>query len=196
EGGGAVVLVALGVAAGDRQGEAGRGRGRAAARVAEAVEELEEVVGILPGGIEANEELGRAVLLGEAVEALAEEGVAGRGLGERQLGSGGLQVPVEEGGIVAVARRVDGDAGAGGAIAEAGRAVVAWDPRWRNVAVAGAVAARALRRRPGREEACDKRSAPQDVTSSWARRGGANLQQEVEPQQTERPPRDSPVEDT
>src|SRR5947209_16696116 len=49
---------------------------------------------------------------------------------------------------------------------------------------------------PGREEACDKRSAPREVTSSWARRGGVNLQQEVVPQQTERPPRDSPVEDT
>src|SRR5262249_2839256 len=47
-----------------------------------------------------------------------------------------------------------------------------------------------------REEACDQRSAPQDVTSSWAQRGGVNLQPEVAPQQTERPPRDSPVEDT
>src|SRR5262249_37849422 len=55
---------------------------------------------------------------------------------------------------------------------------------------------RSLRRVLGREEACDKRSAPQDGTSSWARRGGVNLQQEVAPQQTERPPRDSPVEDT
>src|SRR5262249_51722659 len=58
------------------------------------------------------------------------------------------------------------------------------------------VAARALRRPSGREEACEQRSAPQDVTSSWARRGGVNLQQEVAPQQTERPPRDSRVEDT
>src|SRR5947209_18452172 len=48
----------------------------------------------------------------------------------------------------------------------------------------------------GQEEACDKRSGPQDVTSSAARRGGADLQQEVEPQQTERPPRDSSFEDT
>src|SRR5262245_46821869 len=37
----------------------------------------------------------------------------------------------------------------------------------------------------------NKRSRPQDVTSSVARHGGANLQQEVEPQQTEKPPRDS-----
>src|SRR6516164_6406803 len=41
------------------------------------------------------------------------------------------------------------------------------------------------------EEACDKRSVPQDVTSSAVRHGGANLQQEVEPHQTEKPPRDS-----
>src|SRR5262245_65682217 len=48
---------------------------------------------------------------------------------------------------------------------------------------------------PGQEEACDKRSPPQDVTSSWARHGGANLKQEVAPQQTARPPRDSSFED-
>src|SRR5262249_44702484 len=46
------------------------------------------------------------------------------------------------------------------------------------------------------EEACDERSGPQDVTNSAARPGGVNLQQEVEPQQTERPPRDSSEEDT
>src|SRR4051794_34383533 len=40
-------------------------------------------------------------------------------------------------------------------------------------------------------EAGDERSRPQDVTSPWVRHGGANLQPEVEPQQTERPPRDS-----
>ena len=51
-------------------------------------------------------------------------------------------------------------------------------------------------RRSGQAEACDERSPPQDVTSAWARRGGVNLQPEVAPQQTERPPRDSPVEDT
>src|SRR5579864_8000073 len=49
---------------------------------------------------------------------------------------------------------------------------------------------------PGREEACDERSEPQDVTSSWARREGVNLQQEVEPHQTERPPRNSLQKDT
>src|SRR5262245_28802218 len=46
------------------------------------------------------------------------------------------------------------------------------------------------------EEACDERSLPQDVTSPWVRDGGINLQQEVSPQQTERPPRDSSEEDS
>ena len=35
-------------------------------------------------------------------------------------------------------------------------------------------------------------SGAADVTSSTVRHGGANLQQEVVPHQTERPPRDSP----
>ena len=51
-------------------------------------------------------------------------------------------------------------------------------------------------RESGREEACDKRSAPHDVTSTWARREGINLQQEVEPHLTERSPRNSPKKDT
>src|SRR5215831_8290627 len=82
-----------------------------------------------------------------------------------------------------------GDGGAGASCGSRG-------PSAEKRGVEGAVAARALRRPSGREEACEQRSAPQDVTSSWARRGGVNLQQEVAPQQTERPPRDSPVEDT
>ena len=98
---------------------------------------------------------------------------------------------------MAVARGVDADADSVGAIAGRERVVVAWGPRESGREQdAGAVAARVLRRRSGRAEACDQRSGPQDVTSSWARRGGVNLQQEVEPQQTERPPRDSPAEDT
>src|SRR5687768_11389065 len=49
-------------------------------------------------------------------------------------------------------------------------------------------------RKSAHEEACDKRSTPQDVTSSWNRREGVNLQQEVEPHQTERPPSRLPVQ--
>src|SRR5688572_29111712 len=54
--------------------------------------------------------------------------------------------------------------------------------------------------KPNPEEACDERSGrsdlPHDVTSPLVRRGGVNLQPEVEPQRTKRPPRDSPSEDT
>src|SRR5450631_168830 len=60
----------------------------------------------------------------------------------------------------------------------------------------GVAVARLLRKESGHEEACDKRSMPQDVTSSWTRREGINLQQEVEPHLTERSPRNSPRKDT
>src|SRR5476649_978262 len=42
--------------------------------------------------------------------------------------------------------------------------------------------ARFLRRKPGHEEACDERSKPQDVTSTWTGREGINLPEEVVPQ--------------
>jgi hypothetical protein len=35
---------------------------------------------------------------------------------------------------------------------------------------------------PGHEEACDERSKPQDVTSTWTGREGINLPEEVVPQ--------------
>src|SRR5438046_9109973 len=60
----------------------------------------------------------------------------------------------------------------------------------------GAVSREAPSEEPGREEACDERSGPQDVTSPGAGREGINLQQEVAPQQTERSPRNSPEEVT
>src|SRR5262249_26776348 len=49
-------------------------------------------------------------------------------------------------------------------------------------------AARTLRRSLACVEACDERSEPGDVTSTKAKRGGVNLQQEVAPHRTERPP--------
>src|SRR6516165_253360 len=57
-----------------------------------------------------------------------------------------------------------------------------WDDRKRGAA------ARTLRRSLACVEACDERSVPQDVTSTEAKRGGVNLQQEVAPHRTERPP--------
>jgi hypothetical protein len=53
-------------------------------------------------------------------------GVALGGLGEGQLGGGGLEVVAQEGGVVAVARGVDADADAGrrlGAVSWCGRMV-------------------------------------------------------------------------
>src|SRR6202051_2393149 len=46
------------------------------------------------------------------------------------------------------------------------------------------------------EEACDERSKPQDVTSTWTGREGINLPQEVEPQSAEISPRNSLPKDT
>ena len=114
EEGGAVVLVALGVAAGQGQGE----------RRAQPAEEVEEVVGVLAGGVEANDEQARAVAAGDLFEPLPELTVASGGLGELEFLGGGLEVVAQEGGVVAVARRVDADAEA----ARAGRtgAVGAW----------------------------------------------------------------------
>ncbi len=81
----------------------GGGGRRLGVRRAESVEEVEEVVGVLPGGVEADDEVDGAVALGDAFEALAELGVAGGGLGEGQFVGGGLEVVAEEGGVVAVA---------------------------------------------------------------------------------------------
>src|SRR5262245_38172096 len=99
EEGGAVVLVALRVAAGQGQGQ----------RRAQAVEEVQEVVGVLAGGVEADDEQARAMAAGDLLEPLAELAVAGGRLGERELRGGRLEVVAQEGGVVAVARRVDAD---------------------------------------------------------------------------------------
>ena len=70
EEGGAVVLVALRIAAGE--GERERRRRAWRRRRRPSVQEVEEVVGILAGGVEADDEVERAVALGDAFEALAE----------------------------------------------------------------------------------------------------------------------------
>src|SRR5262249_35188894 len=104
------VLVALRIAAGDGEGEPG-GRGeRVGGRGRQPVEGVEEVLGVLAGGVQADDEVGGRGALGDALQGLAQEGVAGGGLGELQLGGGGLEVVPEEGGVVAVAGGVDADA--------------------------------------------------------------------------------------
>src|SRR5262249_51366639 len=100
-----------------------------------------------------------AVALGDAFESLAQPRVAGGRLGEGQLRGGGLEVVAQERGIVAVAGGIDADATAARRL-QGGSGV--WEhgtlgkEKWRQE---GAVAARALRRSSGREEACDKRSS-------------------------------------
>jgi len=69
----------------------------------EVVEEVQEVVGVLAGGIEADDEGDGGVAAGEVFESLSELGVAVGGLGELQLVGGGLEVVAEEGGVVTVA---------------------------------------------------------------------------------------------
>src|SRR5262249_56392811 len=102
EDGGAVVLVALRIAAGDGEGEPG-GRGeRVGGRGRQPVEEVEEVLGVLAGGVQADDEVGGRVALGDALQALAPEGVAGGGLGGLQLGGGGVGGGPEAGGGGAV----------------------------------------------------------------------------------------------
>ena len=121
------------------------------------------------------------------LQTLAEQGVAVGGFGEGQLGCGRLEVIAEEGGVVPITRGVDANADALEARFGAVAVLIAWGLGNRGLS-------RDQPRGPPRhrrEEACDQRSVPQDVTSSCVRNGGANLKQEVEPHQTERPPRDS-----
>jgi hypothetical protein len=74
------------------------------------VEEVEEVLGVLASGIQANDEVNGRAALGDVLQALAQEDVAGSRFGEWQFGSSGLEVVPKEGGVVAVARGVDADA--------------------------------------------------------------------------------------
>ncbi len=84
---------------------------------AEAVEEVQEIVGVLPGDIQADDEAGGGVAVGQPFETHTELGVAVGGFGEGQLGGGLLEVVRQEGGVVAVARGVDADADATGGTA-------------------------------------------------------------------------------
>jgi hypothetical protein len=114
EQGGAVVLVALRIAAGQGEVGVGEGAGLRCGAAAEALEEVQEVVGVLSGGIDADGEGDGGVASGDGLEALAEQGIADARLGEGEFGGGGLEIVAEEGGIMAVAEGVDADADANG----------------------------------------------------------------------------------
>ena len=92
EDGGAIVFVALRIAARDtprhlraRRASAGRG-----ARAGKRVQKVQQVVGILAGGVEADDKVDAAVAVHDLFEPLAELGVACCRLGELQLGRGRL----------------------------------------------------------------------------------------------------------
>src|SRR5262249_48023074 len=122
EQGGAVVLVALRITAGESQHRVGERRGvrwsirgvgaacAGARRGSEGVQKMQQVVGVLSGGVETDDQVDGAVTLDNVFEALAKLPVADGRLGERQFGRGRLQVVAQEAGVVPVARRVDADA--------------------------------------------------------------------------------------
>jgi len=78
------------------------------------VQEVQQVVGILAGGVEADGELDRTVALHDLFESLPQLPIAGRRLGKGQLGRRRLEVVAQEAGVAPVARRVDADADAYG----------------------------------------------------------------------------------
>ncbi len=109
EQGGAIVLVALRVAA--RDGDAGAAeRGDVRPPRGQPVQEVQQVVGVLAGGVETDDKGDGGVALGDPFEPLPKLAVAVGGLGEGQFVGRGLPVVAQEGGVVAVARGVDADA--------------------------------------------------------------------------------------
>jgi hypothetical protein len=78
------------------------------------MQEVQQMVGVLAGGVEANQEVDATVATHDLFEALAELIVAAARLGERQLACGGLEIGAQEGGVMAIARGVDPDANEGG----------------------------------------------------------------------------------
>jgi hypothetical protein len=107
---GAIIFVALRIATGEDDGGVGNGASGVARSVAEMGKEVKEVVCILPGGIEANDESDSRMTLCEQEQTLAEQMVARGGLGEGKFGGSGLKVVTQEAGVVAIARGVDANA--------------------------------------------------------------------------------------
>jgi hypothetical protein len=99
----AVVFVALGISCGEGDVTKRDSKTLYLWAVSELLEEVQEVVGVLAGGIHADREGDVAVALGDLLESISELGVAGGGLREGEFGGGNLMVVVEEGGVVAVA---------------------------------------------------------------------------------------------
>jgi hypothetical protein len=131
------------------------------------MEEVLEVVSVLSGDIQTQDKGDGRVTLGNEFEALAELGITSGGLDELKFSGGRLKVLVEEGGVVAVTRGVDTDADADGGTGS-------WwgsshGMRRHNGSVKR-LKTRCSREGPptlsDEEESCDKRSWPQDATST------------------------------
>jgi hypothetical protein len=98
---GAVVLVALRFARGDRLG------------LGQRVQVRQQVVGVGAGHVEPDVPVHRPEALGDRRQALAQLFGAGGALGEVEIGCGRLQVRTQEASMMAKARGVDADADQG-----------------------------------------------------------------------------------
>ena len=114
EQGGAIVLVALRIAAGEGEAAGGESRRLGCRWCGESVEEVQQVGGARSGGSNAEEEVNGVVSLGELLQLLLELGLAVGVFDEGEFGGGELEVVAEEDGLVAVACGVDADAEAHG----------------------------------------------------------------------------------
>ena len=74
------------------------------------MQEVDQVIGILPGGVEADNKVNGSVSLDDPFEPLPQLGIAGGILGESKFVGGRLEIVPEEGGVVSIARGVDADA--------------------------------------------------------------------------------------
>jgi hypothetical protein len=79
---------------------------------------VQQVVGVLPGNIDADQEMHLAMACGDLLQTLAELGIAGAGFGERQFVGGRLKVVAQECRVVAVACGVNADADPDGCIVD------------------------------------------------------------------------------
>ena len=71
--------------------------------VAKPLQEVQQVVGILPSGIEADGESDVGVGLGDLLEAFAQLGIAAGRFDELQIRGGGLKIVAQEDGVVTIA---------------------------------------------------------------------------------------------
>jgi len=107
EEGGSVVLVTLRIAAREGQVQCSR-RDRRVVPVAllvpaKLVEEVDQIVGVLPGGIESNVKAARRMAASDPFESIAKLRITFGGFGEREFVGSRLEVLAQEGGVVTVA---------------------------------------------------------------------------------------------